>query len=426
MHGAPTVSMPPCHVARNEDAIDLQELAGSRVLELRTQCDALKAECREQAAELGDGRGTGIERGERHLADDEPRPTANDGLLHLRGPAQGWEPLRLRGYAGELPFDLFGPQRVYAAAGIGLALIDPRRQREDVVNDRIFEICGAGAVAICPDIPWIRQWFGDSVLYFDPDATQHRIAATIIRYHAFCLAEPEAAEAMAGRARAIVEEHFSADRMIANLLTFHRRRTEERVVRCATMLASPQISGVVRCGGRALALVRRAIDSIRRQSFGRFTVILAKYRDIDLSEIISDQSGAITDFIEFLIPGGGRAQMLFEGVQRVSTEYFAVLDDDDFLLSDHFEDLFRACRLADQRFDIAFSGVIEFDHPTALGGEVISNRNIARFGFSRTIEASVGPWLLRRSCPPAGRIRGTWETKSYPCHRRTEVFALKG
>ena len=118
--------------------------------------------------------------------------------------------------------------------------------------------------------------------------------------------------------------------------------------------------------------------------------------------------------------------MLFEGVQRVSTEYFAVLDDDDFLLSDHFEDLFRACRLADQRFDIAFSGVIEFDHPTALGGEVISNRNIARFGFSRTIEASVGPWLLRRSCPPAGRIRGTWETKSYPCHRRTEVFALKG
>ena len=308
------------------------------------------------------------------------------GLLHLRGPAQGWEPLRLRGYAGELPFDLFGPQRVYAAAGIGLALIDPRRQREDVVNDRIFEICGAGAVAICPDIPWMRQWFGDSVLYFDPDATQHRIAATIIRYHAFCLAEPEAAEAMAGRARAIVEEHFSADRMIENLLTFHRRRTEERVVRCATMLASPQISVVVRCGGRALALVRRAIDSIRRQSFGRFTVILAKYRDIDLSEIIADRSGAITDFIEFLIPGGGRAQMLFEGVQRVGTEYFAVLDDDDFLLSDHFEELFRAGRLADQRFDIAFSGVIEFDHPTALGGEVISNRNIARFGFRRTIE----------------------------------------
>lgn len=308
------------------------------------------------------------------------------GILQLRGPAQGWAPLRLRGYAGELPFDLFGPQRVYAAAGIGLALIDPRRQRENVVNDRVFEICGAGAVAICPDIPWIRQWFGDSVLYFDPDATQRRIAATIIRYHAFCLAEPEAAETMAARARSIVEEHFAADRMIGNLLTFHRRRTEERAARCARMLAAPQISVVVRCGGRALALVRRAIDSIRRQSFGRFTVILAKYRDIDLSEVIADRSGAITDFVEFLIPGGGRAQMLFEGVKRVGTEYFAVLDDDDFLLSDHFEELFRAGRRADDRFDIAFSGVMEFDHPTALDGGVISNRNIARFGFNRTIE----------------------------------------
>ena len=308
------------------------------------------------------------------------------GLLHLRGPAGRWAPLRLRSYAGDVPFDLFGPQRVYAAAGIGLALIDPRRQREDIVNDRIFEICGAGAVAICPDIPWIRRWFGDSVLYFDPDATQRDVAAAIIRYHAFCLTEPEAAEAMAGRARAIVEEHFAADRMIANLLVFHQRRTQERAARCAAMPAAPQISVVVRCGGRAPAFVRRAIDSIRRQSFGRFTIILAKYRDIDLSEIIADRSGAITEFVEFLIPGGGRARMLFEGVRRVGTAYFAVLDDDDFLLSDHFEELFRAGRRADDRFDIAFSGVMEFDYPTTLDGGVISNRNIARFGFNHTIE----------------------------------------
>ena len=254
------------------------------------------------------------------------------------------------------------------------------------MNDRIFEICGAGAVAICPDIPWIRQWFGDSVLYFDPEAPQRRIAASIMRNHAFCLAEPETAEAMAVRARTIVEEHFAADRMIANLLTFHRRRTEERAARCAAMPAAPQISVVVRCGGRAPAFVQRAVDSIRRQSFGRFTVILAKYRDIDLSEIIADRSGAITAFSEFLIPGGGRARMLFEGVQRVGTEYFAVLDDDDFLLSDHFEELFRAGHRADDRFDIAFSGVMEFDHPTAVDGGVISNRNIARFGFNGTIE----------------------------------------
>lgn len=308
------------------------------------------------------------------------------GILALRGPARDWAPLRLRGHEGAAPFDLFGPQRVYAAAGIGLALIDPRRQREDVVNDRIFEIAGAGAVAICPDVPWIRRWFADSVLYFDPDAAQPDIADAIIRYHAFCLAEPEAAEAMALRARAIVETHFVAERMVENLLAFHHRRQQERTARRAAMADAPHISVVVRCGGRAPALVRRAVDSIRRQSFGRFTVIFAKYRDIDLSEITADRTGAIADTVEFLIPAGGRARMLLEGVKRVQTEYFAVLDDDDFVLGDHFEEMFRAGRRVDERFDIAFSGVMEFDHPAVLDGAVVSRRNIARFGFSRTID----------------------------------------
>ena len=31
--------------------------------------------------------------------------------------------------------------------------------------------------------------------------------------------------------------------------------------------------------------------------------------------------------------------MLFEGVRRVVTDYFAILDDDDFLLRDHFDNL---------------------------------------------------------------------------------------
>ena len=118
---------------------------------------------------------------------------------------------------------------------------------------------------------------------------------------------------------------------------------------------------MVRCGGRALDFVRRAINSIRKQSYGKFTVILASYRHIDLSTITKDLSGAIDEFVQLHIPGGGRAKMLFEGLKRVSTPYFAILDDDDFWLSNHFEELFRAGRQVRDDFDIAFSGTVAFD-----------------------------------------------------------------
>jgi hypothetical protein len=143
---------------------------------------------------------------------------------------------------------------------------------------------------------------------------------------------------------------------------------------------------VVRCGGRSIDFVRRAVSSIRRQTFGSFTVILAKYRDIDLSSIVADHGGAVAAFDEFLIEGGGRSEMLWAGLNRIASPYFAVLDDDDFWMSDHFEWLFRAGRRVDAEFDIAFSGRIDFDAPSAYNyGTQLAYRNIGLFGFGSKI-----------------------------------------
>jgi hypothetical protein len=252
------------------------------------------------------------------------------GILRIRGPEASWAMDGYASYDGPAEFDGIGPQRAYAEAGIGLALMDERWLREDVISNRIFEISSVAAVSICPDMSWTRKWFGESVLYFDASRPMREVAEQIKAHYLFCKANPATAAAMGEAARQVFEAHFSAEKLIANAVAYHQHKTTQRERHLAAMATAPRISVVVRCGGRELNVLQRAIDSIRRQSFGTFTVILAKYRDIDVSAITANPGGAIAAFESFLIEGGGRAQMLWAGLQRIATPYFAVLDDDDF------------------------------------------------------------------------------------------------
>jgi glycosyltransferase involved in cell wall biosynthesis len=139
---------------------------------------------------------------------------------------------------------------------------------------------------------------------------------------------------------------------------------------------------IVRCGKQRLRLLRAAVDSIRNQSYGAFTVVLSKFEDVDLSTITGDLSGRIERFIEVSTPGGGRAETLVAGLKEADTEYFAILDDDDFWLSEHIETLFAAGHITDRDFDVAFSGTVCIAaEGTEIETRLFWNRNIYNFGF---------------------------------------------
>ena len=130
------------------------------------------------------------------------------------------------------------------------------------------------------------------------------------------------------------------------------------------------------------------LNSIRRQTLGRLTVIFAKYRDIDLGSLVSDISGAIVAFTEISVPGGNRGATLAAGLRAIGTEYFAILDDDDFWLQDHVESLFAAARIADPEFDMAFSGVIcKTEEMVRIERGLEWDCNIRTFGFREQISS---------------------------------------
>ena len=306
-------------------------------------------------------------------------------LLRIHGPKAAWDHKGYASYRGPVDFDGMGPQRVYAECGAGLVLLDQKWQDEDVISNRIFEISSVGAVAFCPDIPWIRKWFGDSVQYFDTTVSYADMAKQIQVGYEACISDPQGAMEMATKARSIFEEKFSAERMLENAVAYHERKLRNSAARIAMAGPEAEISVIVRCGGRSAAQVKIAVDSLIRQTFGKIHIIFAKYRDIDLSELKDDIAAGGLSFEQFLTPQGSRAQMLYEALRRVKTEYFSVLDDDDQLMPEHFEALFIAGRRMSPHFDVAFSGTMDAGRPVDLGAHTPCNRVISRFGFTRPV-----------------------------------------
>jgi hypothetical protein len=317
-----------------------------------------------------------------HRAPGLLRGLDDAGVLTIHGPATSWEEHGYAGYLGALPFDGIAPQRAYASAGLGLVLLSADHLQEDVISNRIFEIVSVGAVAVCPRMPWIEKHFGNAVRYFTATTSGEAMADEILDHYAAVARAPQAAQAHAREARAIFEERFSAEQMLANAVAYHEEAQAAHGRRLAQLQPEPRVSVVVRCGADRLELLKGAVDSVRRQTYGRFTVILAKFHELDISSITNDLSGRIERFIEVSVPDGGRAQTLVAGLAEVDTEYFAILDDDDFWLSEHVETLFAAGRAAGEDFDVAFSGSVSIAaEPTRIERSLLWNRNIHTFGL---------------------------------------------
>jgi hypothetical protein len=284
--------------------------------------------------------------------------------MRVYGPEGSWDYLQGEKYFGSPAFDGYGPQKEYARHGVGLAVLSRGHALDDVISNRLFEIASVGAAAICPDIPWVRKHFGDTVWYFDPNNTSFEIGEQIDAAMAQIAADPKAAAVRAQAARAIFEEHFAGEVMIANAVRYFEE-WKERGGKSKPPAESPLIDVIVRVGSRPVSTVLRAIRSLEEQTAGRFRVLFVRFRDLDLGEITGAKWSRIEEFRVFDCPGGDRPTTMCFGVGKVEASLFALLDDDDFFLPGHFDGLLQAADGAPEGRVYAYSGVLDVEEMEA-------------------------------------------------------------
>lgn len=307
--------------------------------------------------------------------------------IEIYGPEKSWLGINRKAYKGPLTFDGFSVQEKYKQNGIGLVLLSDKHLVDDVISNRIFEITSVGAIAICCRIPWLELNFGDTVYYFEQQCADRQLVAQIRALMDHIRSRPEDAIDRSRRAQQIFQDKFCAEKLLLNAIRYHEEMNRPKIPCARGAYAngpdSPFVSVIVRCGGRSSEILRRALNSLALQSLGRFEVILVRHTERDLSGILAEFSNTFESILCVDCWGGNRSKSLWCGLTHVKGDYFAILDDDDELMPNHFECLFPGGSDHQKDNYFGYSGSIRvYLRPKETAEGNLEKRFVYNFGIS--------------------------------------------
>jgi len=126
-------------------------------------------------------------------------------------------------YQGMIPYDSESLYEVAAEAGVVLVLHSSTHNAYGLPSGRIFEAAASSAVIICDQNPFVREHFGDAVLYIDTDRDSLQIHGQIQSHMNWIRANKNEALEKARRAHAIYNERFLLEDQLLQLGEFHDR-----------------------------------------------------------------------------------------------------------------------------------------------------------------------------------------------------------
>jgi hypothetical protein len=230
------------------------------------------------------------------------------------------------------------------------------------------------------DIPWLRNHFGDSLYYFNQNDTPARITERLREILVEIQESPATAAERAQRAREIFETHFAADVLLQRAMEYFEAWRGPRTA--PDRRAHPEVSVIVRCGGRSLSVLGRALSSLRDQTHGRVTAILVMWRDFGTAELQRFVTGGLVNLRVVKCLEGDRSATLTAGLQAIETPYFAILDDDDAWFPTHLERVFEVYRSSPSTRLVITGAIQETSTAFSIMGGGEERRRVHRFGFS--------------------------------------------
>ena len=285
--------------------------------------------------------------------------------LHVYGPADIWGFVN-EAYRGPAPDRLV---EVLNRHGAALVLHDPAYVDEGVPSAAIFEALAAKCLVITDAMPALRPLFGDSLCMVDisgsPDAAARAIAATVQNLQA----RPEAFVRKVKNAQEVFLAQASLERLLEDLILEVRDRLRIRDEAAAEGAEAPAITVILRCGGRPLAMLERAVASLRRQTHRRIGLVLVRFAAVEGFEAWLDEERRRGRFLfvrEVVCAATGiRSQTMWAGLRSVETEQFCMLDDDDENFPDHLAELAALLR-THREIALVYTGAVRQEEDGVL------------------------------------------------------------
>jgi hypothetical protein len=151
----------------------------------------------------------------------------SEPYMDIYGGETAWTYLK-HAYRGKLAFDGSSILTALNRAGAGLCLHKKEHVLAATPSLRIFEIAASGAVAICQEHPFIREAFGDSVLYLRPARSTGKTVEQISEYMRWITVHREEALRMSRRAYEIFAESYTLETLLSGIVPHHQRLITEK------------------------------------------------------------------------------------------------------------------------------------------------------------------------------------------------------
>lgn len=124
-------------------------------------------------------------------------------------------------YQGEIPYDEQKLLNVASQAGITLVLHSSDHNAYGVPSGRIFEAAAASTIIICDQNPFVKEHFGDSVLYINTSLDGQAMFDQIHEHMSWIKLNKAKALEKAAKAHTIFKEKFLLEDQLLRLAEFH-------------------------------------------------------------------------------------------------------------------------------------------------------------------------------------------------------------
>ena len=276
----------------------------------------------------------------------------NENLTRIYGPekflgVRPWEGFQT--YAGSLPFDGVSTMKAINECGVSLVLTSNIHRKASAVSSRLFESCAAGSVLVCDDNKFIKQEFGNSVLYISYDEINPENNVEQIKKHLVWIANnKDKALDLAKRSQKIFQHKFHLDKVLGEIIKNHPDRKMQVIKNsCDTETG---VSVIVRCYNNSTNFIS-TITSLNGQ-YNKKSIDLIVVCDKDDKSLVSKSvkkylnsaikcriiSLNIFDNNQRIMTTGS---ILVEALQQAKYEYISVLDAGTILFNDHLSLLLK-------------------------------------------------------------------------------------
>jgi hypothetical protein len=280
--------------------------------------------------------------------------------MDIYGGERAWNYLK-RAYRGKLPFDGQSILTALNRAGVGLCLHKEEHRRAATPSLRIFEMAASGAIAICQEHPFIREAFGDSVLYLDPTRKIQETVRQISEHMRWIALHHEEALALSRRAYDIFAENFTLEGLLSGIAAHHQNLMTEKGFTPSPLCHSQdngRVQFIVRVRSSGVEASERALNSIAEQTYPSVAAILVKQAEVPgLRHLLKKYERRFPSEIVDCTNTESESALLRAALKAVSAQYFAVLDEDAVIYPNHVSSLLA---LLDKsgRCALSYSGVI--------------------------------------------------------------------